>query len=108
MKIRLTKPKVKNAPNLEDEIKKTTKKLQTFTSRYFLCKSYSKDDRTKVINLFNKVLGLVKRVMVVIEFYVGNLKGCWKKSLNLLIHQLIRKFDGSYLKQKIYPQAIKV
>ena len=103
MKIRLTKPKVKNAPNLEDEIKKTKKNLQTFTSRYFLCKSHSKDDRTKVINLFNQVLGLVKRVMVVIEFYVGNLKSCWKKSLNLLIHQLIRKFDGSYLKQKIYP-----
>ena len=66
MKIRLTKPKVKNAPNLEDEIKKTTKKLQTFTSRYFLCKSHSKDDRTIVINLFNQVLGFVKRVMVVI------------------------------------------
>ena len=103
MKIRLNKPKVKNAPNLEDEIKKTTKKLETFTSRYFLCKSHSKDDRTKVINLFNQVLGFVKRVMVVIEFYVGNLKGCWEKSLNLLIHQLIRRFDGSYLKQKIYP-----
>ena len=38
--------------------------------------------------------------MVVIEFCVGNLKGCWKKSLNLLIHQIIVKFDGSCLKQK--------